>query len=114
MEHSDAVLIQEIDDFRERADVELYDPTRPKMDEASRRPNPFTTTSGEVKPPPQYRQGILVDDAANIATCQQSQTLDSLRVMGPLPSPPIPVEIEPGIVVDELYFIVHVSTYTCV
>jgi hypothetical protein len=36
-------------------------------------------------------------------------TLDPIRLMGPLPPPPVPVEVEPGIIVDVPYFAVHSS-----
>jgi hypothetical protein len=36
-------------------------------------------------------------------------SLDPLRVMGPLPPPPIPVEVEPGVIVDVPHYAVHVS-----
>jgi len=131
-------LIQAIDEFLGETDVEPYDPTRPGMDETSRQPAPSTTTSGETgstpsaaitgvkngrwvqpsdrrnaekrawlttpPPPPPRRPPPLREPPA-----RPRPSLDPLRVMGPLPPPPIPVEVEAGLTVDVPHFAVHVS-----
>jgi hypothetical protein len=36
-------------------------------------------------------------------------SLDPIRLMGPLPSPPVPVEVAPGVVVEVPYYAIHSS-----
>jgi len=43
------------------------------------------------------------------ASRTEGVTLEPARVMGPLPPPPIPVEVEPGIIVDVPHFAAHVA-----
>jgi hypothetical protein len=136
MENSDMDLIQAIDDLLGEAAVEPYDPARPGMDEPLRPPRPTATTSGGNKPPaavPGFKRGQLrqPSDRQNAKKRQwlmappppppqrppplrepptrPRPNLEPLRVMGPLPPPPIPVEVEPGVVVDVPHFAVHVS-----
>jgi len=41
----------------------------------------------------------------------EEPTLDPARVMGPLPPPPIPVEVETGLTVDVPYFAIHIARF---
>jgi len=47
--------------------------------------------------------------ARRSANRTEGVTLEPARVMGPLPPPPIPVEVEPGTIIDVPHFAAHVA-----
>lgn len=71
-----------------------------RSDAANRRKNAWLTT---VPPPPPPRR------KTSETPPPQRPSLQPARVMGPLPPPPIVVEIGPGHVVEVPHFSVHVS-----
>lgn len=63
-------------------------------------------------PPPKRRQGSNTTARPSTSTSTDQPAVERQPLLlpsGPLPPPPIPVQIEPGIIVDVPHFAVHVS-----
>lgn len=69
-----------------------------RSDAQNRRKNAWLTT---VPPPPPLKK--------KPAETTPRPSLQPARVMGPLPPPPIPVEVEPGHIVDVPHYSAHVA-----
>jgi hypothetical protein len=105
--------------------IEAYDPAHPAIDGGKKPPDkprqeePATRVAIYLPRPEHLRPAGLPwltgppPPVPNILTptahTAPQPTLDPVRVMGPLPPPPIPVEAAPGVVVEVPHFAIHVS-----
>jgi hypothetical protein len=79
-----------------------------RSDHVNRRKMEMLMTVPPPPPPRRARKTPTAEPTAGTATTVAEQP-KLLMPVGPLPPPPIPVQIEPGVIVEVPHFAVHVS-----